>query len=283
MYQDIPEDRAETEVDENENWEEVKAPGTYYSICNIVDKYFDNISIATGEYNENKKEKAKIVVNSVMRNYFNSNNMGKQQREEWYEKYKDNTLIINKTYERYLGDLMEAYYIKGTLSKTQKEYDLLILLDKEIYAYTIFPMEYIENELGTDLLNFENIEQLNQIKITKDYYNEIEHEYISIAQMAENYFNDFINVLKTDTKKAYSLINEDYRKENFETYEDFEKYVKKNLGNLEDIKCTFQKCFSESDYTINYICKDSNGNYYTFKAIAVMNYSVILDNIENLH
>ena len=106
----------------------------------------------------------------------------------------------------------------------------------------------------------------------------ISYNYISLEEMTQNYFDDYMYNLKNDISKLYDTIDEKYKKAKFPEFEDFKKYIEENYDSLVNAKITQYKVDSKTfDDAILYICKDENGNCYTFKATAVMNYTLFLD------
>lgn len=293
----------EIAVDESEvetDWEEVKQPTTYYAIDSIISKFFEQMSIynpsytpiitggmETGQISEEilqeeakyAREEAGEILEQYLKNYINDKNISTEELEKLYEEYSDVTLSIDKLYYRQLKDFIQLYYIDGTLSKNDEQYDVIIVVNSNENSFTILPNEYILEKFGenTDLSKI-NIEE-NLLNIEKNAYNKISYDSITLEEMAKKYFYNYMYNLTSNPKKVYETLDEEYREARFESYENFVKYVKDNYETLTARSVKQYSVYDDSsDNTIMYICKDQNECYYIFKASAVMDYTLILDN-----
>lgn len=107
-------------------------------------------------------------------------------------------------------------------------------------------------------------------------YNGIEYIHVTDKQMAEKYFHNYMQMMMQDTKKAYHLLEDEYKEKKFKTYEEYNTFVQRNMlflkqNELEDIIVT-----DKETYKI-YTCKDKYGNIYVFKEASIMEYHVQLD------
>lgn len=107
-------------------------------------------------------------------------------------------------------------------------------------------------------------------------YNGVEYIHITDKQMAEKYFNNYMQMMIHHTKKAYHLLDDEYKEKRFKTYEEYDTFVQHNIlflrqNALEDVIVTDKQ--KDKIYT----CKDKYGNIYLFKETTVMEYNVQLD------
>lgn len=264
----------------DETWIEETNPSTYFAVCNATNTYFDILFKINQEKNVNKEAitNYKEAINLILKEYFTEFNMNTEQREEWLKKYKDVKFEISRVYERRIENGGVAFYVTGTLTNTKQTYSLIIVADIN-NNYIVLPMEYIEKHFGSNVLEQKefNLDSQN-IQIRTTQFNTLKYEYISPKDMALKYFEDYKSVILSDTQKAYEMLDDEYKKQKFDSYEKFEKYIKSRKENIENIEITYLRNSNYNNGTLVYICMDSMSNYYIFKAKATMNYNVILDN-----
>lgn len=94
--------------------------------------------------------------------------------------------------------------------------------------------------------------------------------------MTLRYLADYKEKIEKDTRKAYSLLDEEYRNKRFGSLDNYMKYVEKHLEEIK--KATIQKYqVKEKEGYTQYVAIDQFGNYYIFRETAIMQYTVILD------
>ena len=156
---------------------------------------------------------------------------------------------------------------------------MIIIVDNSTDAYTILPMEYVQEKYkgNFDTSNIALDEEV--LKVEKKSMNLIRYNSISEQTMCMRYLGNYIYKIKTDLKKAYEELDEEYREKRFKTYEEFAKYINEDYDILSNATLKeYQVSNIVDNNVITYICKDQYGNYYIFKATAVMSYKVYLDN-----
>ena len=120
--------------------------------------------------------------------------------------------------------------------------------------------------------NFDDIES-----IEKNNSNEYKLKILSTQEKAEKYLEDFKDRILYSTKKSYEFLDDEYKNNKFKNYEDYEKFVKMNEESIYNISLQKYKEVNLNDDNTEYICIDQYGNYYIFKEMGVMNYTVQLD------
>lgn len=100
---------------------------------------------------------------------------------------------------------------------------------------------------------------------------------VTDLNVSENYFYRYLDLLQYDTKQAYDVLDDEYKKAKFADYEDFRLYVEQNNSIMSQ---SVLEQYKSSQYNGNqyYICKDSLDRYYIFEEQAVGRYTVTLDN-----
>lgn len=107
----------------------------------------------------------------------------------------------------------------------------------------------------------------------KDYKdNEYMPAYISEEKMAKLYFNDFMYFVNFDKKGVYDLVNEEYRKKKFSSYEAFENFITA----YENSTLESYRVSNETAKRVFYI-NLNDGRQVIFSTIGVMNYELFFD------
>lgn len=104
--------------------------------------------------------------------------------------------------------------------------------------------------------------------------NEYIPTYVSDEDMARIYLNDYINNMRYNVEKAYSLLDKEYRNKKFGSLENYKSYIS-SLQTTSYKLSTYYKN-SKNGYII-FGVTDQNSNLYIFKTKGVMQYSVFLD------
>ena len=97
-------------------------------------------------------------------------------------------------------------------------------------------------------------------------------------EMAEEYFNNYRELLQYHTDGAYNKLNTEYAKRRFGSKENYQIYLKENKSTIDLMSINTYKVNSYKNYT-DYICSDKYNNIYIFRQQdGIMRYSVFLDN-----
>lgn len=127
-------------------------------------------------------------------------------------------------------------------------------------------------------------------KDTADYYGEFENisfkhyeenEYIPVSisydQIARIYLQDYIYKLLYERKEAYLLLDEEYRKAKFSSYENFNEYVENLVSNkFQEMKVIDYAVSDKNGYRF-FDIHDESDNLFIFKEKGVMQYTVYFD------
>lgn len=107
--------------------------------------------------------------------------------------------------------------------------------------------------------------------------NTFEYTRITNEEASRKYFEAILNLELNDTKKAYSILDEEYKKIRFPTYEDYEKYVSEMKDRLQISTMTKYAMSEKTDYR-EYTVVDNYNNTYTIRAKEVKDFTALLDN-----
>lgn len=129
-----------------------------------------------------------------------------------------------------------------------------------------------------ELSEFEQIAKNGTQKylITQNLTGEFLQEDITNNNIVKRYFEYYKLLILTKPEKAYSLINDEYKKIRFENYDNFYKYINNNIEIISNMKFNKFQINYYDDYT-QYVSLSDSGNYYIFNVNTVMDFSVLLD------
>ena len=173
------------------------------------------------------------------------------------------------------GERIDSYAIYGekideTLNEVQKMYF--------IFRIDIEKMTYDIEELNESYNNINEINlETNIQEIQNDGTNAFEAETVTSEQMCRIYLEDFTQLELNNPEEAYNLIDEEYKKERFPTFEDYQKYIE-GYKDVIQTGALYQYATDYKDDYTEYILVDNYGTSYTVKETSVMNYTIKLDN-----
>ena len=170
---------------------------------------------------------------------------------------------------------VNTFYAKGYIDNTdvreqrnKEDYYICVLIDNNNKTFCVIPLN--ESEYNS------RKEVGEKSFISKNNFNTVTLTSVSDEFLCKKAFNDYKSLLLYDYDKAYEKLDEEYRNKRFKNKNEFITYL--NEYKDEILKTTISKygINYEDDYT-EYVCVDQYNNYYVFKDIAVMNYTVKLD------
>ena len=155
----------------------------------------------------------------------------------------------------------------GDFTATEEEIYIVLYLDNE---HQIYRLEKVTKD---DMNNLKQLGEEEKINIIKGQYNTYEYENIDKVKYMESYLEDYSFQIFNNTRKAYALLNEEYRNKRFGTIDEFIKFLNEKQTELVNIKIE-QYTTEGSDV---YIGKDQYSNYYYIKENDYNDYEIILD------
>lgn len=232
--------------------------------------------------------------------YIDENNIKESNVTEYIKKYNNNSKV-NKTVEIYqsAGAKYHTYYVKHKIG-INNEY-FIVNMDISNNRFSIIPIDQEKYEQKI----IEKIEGVspNEDAVKANNYNVINYKYYEEEDVVNKYFQDYLENALYSTNEAFQSLDTEYRQKRFIDFNDYKDYVVKNKAQLE-LMCNIAKKQYEDfsnyedyeryhaeignnglkQYQIRQksgykecICIDTNGNYYIFKIMNAMEYSLILD------
>ena len=129
-----------------------------------------------------------------------------------------------------------------------------------------------------------NVNSLDSIDLRTDITeinntgnNTFEYTTVNSEQMCRIYLNDYKDKELNNPEEAYSMLDDEYKKIRFPTYEDFQEYLNEYRNIIQNSVLTSYYSEIKDDYT-EYILVDNYNNSYTVRSTGIWDYKIMLDN-----
>ena len=129
-----------------------------------------------------------------------------------------------------------------------------------------------------------NVNSLDSIDLRTDITeinntgnNTFEYTTVNSEQMCRIYLNDYKDKELNNPVEAYSMLDDEYKKIRFPTYEDFQEYLNEYGNIIQNSVLTSYYSEIKDDYT-EYILVDNYNNSYTVRSTGIWDYKIMLDN-----
>ncbi len=262
----------------------------FHIIMKAVNKYYayiDEIATLYSEKSNISQENIEKIESIIYKNIFNlldekyieyaditeSNIKAKLEKE-------DNILINisemyviekNENMETYLIYFDEIYVNESKVIKTK----MMINLDKKSNTFSILLEDYIDDryvDLNDNTIIVSNIPDT----IVKKEVNVYTYRNISDEEHILYLFNNLKQNLMYNREAVYNNLQEEYSNKKFESYDDFELYAKNNSRKTVTMELDKYEKVIKDGY-VQYMCQDTNGNYYIFNEYNMVENYIILD------
>ena len=293
----------ENEIEINDILEKEKTRSNYYTVKNIVEKYYSSLcnlnkkveDVLIFEYDEEvehiEEETAQEIqitkdkiYNFFDENYIKDTNLNINSLQEKLGNYNNLYVLIEDMYVREIATNLKTYFVFGTIvEKTAslgEKFELMIAIDSKNFTFNIYTSDYINKynlyELSKEANFNEDVFCLTGIENRK--YNKYENKAVNNEEHAKNLLENFTQSIKyNNIEYSYSRLNEEYKIKKFKDFSDYEKYIERNKNNITKAYLNYYKSNKQEGFT-QYICVDKSERYYIFNEAATMDYNLILDN-----
>lgn len=262
-------DEIKLSIEDSKNiLQQVESRSEIYTVKECIEKYYTNLS----------EENYNAVFNILDNEYISYKGI---TLENIYDKIKIiryPIVEISKMYVSKGTNSVNIYVAYGNVidlsSKEILNFNMIVKVDEENKTFKVVLQDYIETEygninIGDEFISKENnIENLNNnVYINKTMTDE---QYVSDLYMAYSY-NISYNV-----RRAYDILDEEYRSKRFENFEEFTEYAQENKAKFISAEIKKYQKSQYEEYT-QYICVDSKGRYFIINETAPMQYAILLD------
>ena len=158
-----------------------------------------------------------------------------------------------------------AYVVEGVLIDKHKgdktDFHLVIIMDKINNTFAIIPDAYIQSKNIT-LWENSNLVLYEEEQIRRNDSNQYIDRKASPEEICKRYFADYQTNLMYDTQYVYDSLEKEYREKRFGSFDDFEKYVQRNL---EEMKACYLSKYLVNTYEgyTEYVCKATKPLQFT--------------------
>lgn len=247
----------------------------YISTTNYnSDIYFDN----EGNQSITEEEINKKILSLLDKEYVSNNNINENNVKNYITSIKQEMLFIPINMQVIKDGNMQKYFVYGTLqsiinSKETQEFSVYVLLDTKTGTYSITPCMQAINDYAN--VKIEN----DETEIEKNENNTFEFEDVSEEEIANEYLTNYKRMLTTNPERAYSYVDENYKKEKFDTVEKFKSYITKNKDAISNMTLAQYKIIEITNNNKQLICIDKDSDYYVFNINnnGILNYTTYLD------
>lgn len=275
----------------DDTFKHIEMSSEFFSLLECVNNYYKNIGIIKAddsdiiqdygeEYAQEIKEDANNTIAQILDEEYK-----KEYSTDVAEKYsftdEDEKVILNDVVYYNINSDETIYLANGYLlnynTYNEEEIKLIIIMNYNNYSYNILEKDYIENTAWNNIKVGDKVDknELNFKTVLKEF-NKFEDVEVSDEEIAKEYFYIYkINALH-NSKRAYELVDSNYKESCFKDINQYVKYIEKNRIDVSNAEVSKYKVNIEDGYK-QYICLDSNGKYYIFKEDTIMNFTVMLD------
>ncbi len=229
------------------------------------------------EVEKRKKESKEAVYACLGKEFLDEWNVTTNNIEQKIKIHKNAYVSIEKLYRVDSSDNVSIYFAYGNIIDTDTSkvnpFGVMLLMDMTKSTFKIYPTEYVEKHYN-DISNGVKIE-LKVEEIENKEFNTFDYKIITEAQLISYYIQEYNNSVKYNKKRAYDLIDEEYREKRFGSYENFSEYLNENKKTNPIVVNKYSA--QTKDGVTKYICVDSNGNYYIVNETTPTKFGIILD------
>lgn len=271
--------------------EKVDVLNDYYSVKEIVDKYYeylirtqeDDYRIideeveASLQQEENNKKTA--IYNMLDEKYTQYKGITESNVFDIIEQKDDVDVSISNMLVSQQDVNMYIYIVYGSTrdiaTNNIEEFTMLVETDRTNRTFKIILEDYINDNIG-EISEGGNLQFTANETINNDEYNTYDYRQISTETYILDMFNAFKNNMMYDLKTAYEELDENYKQSKFSEYQDFENYDKDKYEEIVSISIK-QYQINEFDGYTQYVLVDQNGKQYVINETGIMDFKVILD------
>ena len=249
----------ETQTDK----ELVENTTVFFTVENCINDYVSYI----------QEQDNKAIYNLLDENYVKNNKININNVKDYIENFNSNEMFIaTKMYEQRKENI-NTYIVEGLKDDSEYNTNLYYIVEFDINksTYNITPL------FANNYKNLDDINVKTEAYTIKENENNVFKYYrISNEAVAEKYLNYYTKLAKQNPEKAFSLIDENYRKERFKDFETYKNYSNRMSNKYDNLNIVGDSYEVLSDST-KYILKDSENEVYTIVAKEIMNFSIQLD------
>ena len=170
------------------------------------------------------------------------------------------------------GERIVTYCVYGTIDNNGQAIGKYFKVRVDMYNMTFEIQDLSDGNYG----------DIDQIKLEDDETEILKNnnlfEYVAVSneEMCKKYLEDFKMKELSNPKEAYLMLDEEYRKQNFPTFESFQEYIDNNKEKIQSAELSKYEVNRKADYT-EYTLVDTNNNSYTVKTTGIWDYTILMN------
>lgn len=237
-----------------------------------IEGYIQDFLKLTNNTNREKSEQNDIstrTYNLLSKEYIDKNSITQDNVYDYVTAESEELFFVPLDMKKLELTSSIRYAVYGACIDTEGNYKkdvyFIFNVDNKNKAYSIEPVY--------------NAKSIDDIKLTDDSitievnkYNGYKEKDGNDEYICEQYLLMYKRLMLIKPEYAYEHLNEDYRKQKFDSLQEYSEYISNNKDKL--IK-TSLKTYSVKDD--RYICQDQFDNYYIFNLVGAFDYDVMLD------
>ena len=231
---------------------------TFYTMQDCINKY---LNFSTTDYENN--------ISKIQLNINNSNT--KLKIGDGQEVVAQKIWTINKN-NILIGYAETKIRNKNSMDiSNEQNFYFIVSLDTNNGTYGVCPIstKYSESDKN-NLINY------NINNIEKNDLNEYTDVAITNQEIINIYFDEYKKRALFKPEEAYNLLDEEYKKEKYDTFAKYKEYLDKNKEKIENSLIERYSVENNNNYT-QYTLVDNYENTYIIKEKSVMNFTIELD------
>lgn len=241
--------------------EKVSNSTVFYTVEDCINFYIDSV----------KAEEKDKIFEMLDLEYINENNINQENVLKYAEKSKYSFIALDM-YESELHNVCN-YIVEGVANDgtyNTKMY-FRVGLDTNNFAFNIMPLS------SKKYNSIDEIEEKgNIVEIPNNDANSYQYNRIRENEIIEKILKYYCDLTVNNAKKAYDMLEQEYREKRFDKYSKFQDYIKKRSENLKQARVAGYSV-KEEENKKTYTVVDQDGRVYIFKQKSIMNFTVQMD------
>ncbi|MDD3303662.1 MAG: hypothetical protein PHP54_01955 [Clostridia bacterium] len=202
----------------------------------------------------------------------------KENISDTIPKVLNGELQINKICRIQKQDNISLYLVfaeqVNKKNSTKDKFNIALKINNVTNRFTIYLEDYIIAK-GYDKLELNSKNKIELSNVVNNTFNNYSPMTVSEVTYIEDMFEDYRYSMLYNRERAYALLDNETKNVKFNTFEEYNKYVKENLKDMVTMKIETYNVTEQENYTdYNYI--DTHGKEYIFRVTAPFTYTVIL-------
>lgn len=264
----------ENQTDINGIVEPATSNNEVFGVQKYVQSYLEKININNGiYYNDHERLPQSMISEGVYsllsQEYIQKNNITKDNVFDYVDKIEESLLFVPIKINVLKIENTTKYAIYGFAQTMTNDFKgdkyFIVNVDKINNTYSIEP---INNVKSIDEIKLTD----NDITIENNTYNQYKINAMTDEEICEQHLLIFKRLMLNKTKESYNYLEQQYRKQKFDSLQEYMKYVEKNKTKISNM---LLKSYSVKDN--RYMCQDAQNNYYVFNVTNPLDYNVMLD------